>query len=107
MKLINKDDALAILDAEIKDKKDYLEKIPSYHSERAKECWKNMITGIELAYSYINSIEAKDVDLDKEIDDWYNNIAPKEFINIHYDNIEQCAKYFFNLGLKAQKGENV
>lgn len=105
MKLINKDDALSILNAEIKDKKNYLEKISSYHSEHAKECWKNMITGIELAYSYIKSIEAKEVNLEKEIDDWYNNIAPEEFTNVHYDNIEQCAKYFFELGLNA-KNEN-
>ena len=46
----------------------------------------------------INS-EVKDVDLDKEIDDWYQNEASKEFENVFYDDIEKCAKHFFELGL--------
>lgn len=52
----------------------------------------------------IDSLEVKEVDLEKEIDKWYQNKASKEFENVFYDDIEECAKHFFELGLKA-KGE--
>lgn len=54
--------------------------------------------------SFIDSIEVKEVDLEKEI----NNFG------LHYDGIVldrkeliEFAKHFFELGLKAQKGEEV
>ena len=55
--------------------------------------------------SSINTLEVKEVDLEKEIDKWYNNEASKEFENVLYKDIEKCAKHFFELGLKTQKGE--
>lgn len=55
--------------------------------------------------SFINSLEVKEVDLEKEIDKWYQNKASKEFENVFYDDIEECAKHFFELGLKVQKRE--
>ena len=51
--------------------------------------------------SIINTFEVKEVDLEKEIDKWYNNEASKEFENVLYQDIEKCAKYFFELGLKV------
>ena len=51
----------------------------------------------------------KEVDLEEEVDKWYNNEAPKEFENVLYEDIEKCAKHFFELGLsisnESQKGE--
>ena len=44
----------------------------------------------------IDSLEVKEVNLEKEIDVWYQK-PPKEF-----ENIEECAKHFFELGLKAK-----
>jgi len=55
--------------------------------------------------SFINTLEVKEVDLEKETDKWYNTKASKEFENVFYGDIEKCAQYFFELGLKAQKGE--
>ena len=52
-------------------------------------------------WCYINTLEVKEVDLDKEIDTWYENKAPKEFENVFYHDIEDCAKYFFELGLSV------
>ena len=51
--------------------------------------------------SFINSLEAKEVDLEKEIDkeldrNWYG-----EYINL--DKFRESANYFFELGLKTQK----
>ena len=54
---------------------------------------------------FINTLEVNEVDLEKEIDKWYNNEASKEFENILYNDIEKFAKHFFELGLKALKGE--
>ena len=54
---------------------------------------------------FLDTLEVKEVDFEKEIDKWYNNEASKEFENVLYRDIENCAKHFFELGLKAQKGE--
>ena len=53
--------------------------------------------------SFLDSLEVKEVDLKKEIDkeldrNWYG-----EYINL--DKFRESAKHFFELGLKAQKGE--
>lgn len=50
-----------------------------------------------------DAIEVKEVDLDKIVDDWYNTKASKEFENVLYSDIENCAKYFFELGLMHRK----
>jgi hypothetical protein len=47
-----------------------------------------------------DTLEVKDVDLDKEIDDWYQNKASKEFERVFYDDIEKFANHFYELGLK-------
>lgn len=49
--------------------------------------------------SFMDTLEVKEVDLDKEID-IYSNALP-----CRRDDIEIIAKHFFELGLKAQKGE--
>ena len=49
---------------------------------------------------YIDTLEVKEVDLDKEITSWAH-----ELYEIPYDDVERMAKYFFELGIKAQKGE--
>ena len=55
--------------------------------------------------SFLDTLEVKEVDLEKEVDKWYNNKAPKEFENVLYSDIEKFAKHFFELGIKAQKGK--
>ena len=50
--------------------------------------------------SSLDTLEVKEVDLGLEIALWANAI-PK----IRYDDVERLAKYFFELGIKAQKGE--
>ena len=52
--------------------------------------------------SFLDTLEGKDVDLEEEVDKWYNNEAPKEFEHILYRDIENFAKYFFELGLQAK-----
>ena len=48
----------------------------------------------------IDALEVKEVDLNLEITLWLNAIP-----EIRLDDVERLAKYFFELGLKAQKGE--
>ena len=50
--------------------------------------------------SFLDTLEVKRVDLDSEITLWANAIP-----GIRLDDVERLATYFFELGLKAQKGE--
>ena len=62
----------------------------------------------------INSLEVKEVDLEKEIDNIWNprfNLGwdEKSLLSTNYEGFTTIAKYFFKLGMvacnKAQKGE--
>jgi len=52
--------------------------------------------------SLLDTLEVKEVDLEKEIDIWYQNKASKEFEKVFYEDIEECAKHFFELGLNVK-----
>lgn len=56
---------------------------------------------LEKVRNFIDTIEVKEVDLDEEVDKWYNYKASKEFENVLYKDIEKCARHFFELGLNA------
>ena len=51
---------------------------------------------------FIDNLEVKEIDLEKEVDKWYNSEASKEFENVLYKDIEKCAKYFFELGYASK-----
>ena len=78
----------------------------SKRREKNKKNKLNLAAAFEDNYflSFIDSLEVKDVDLDKEIDlveDKYHG-----FESLSRAEIIDVAKYFFELGLKvAQKGE--
>lgn len=97
MKLIDKDAALADIER-LKDS------VPYFPTIAEKEAYRE---GVYSAYCKVSSLKEKEMDLEKEIDCWYQNKASKEFENVFYGDIEKCAKYFFELGLKVQKGEKV
>jgi hypothetical protein len=50
--------------------------------------------------SFLDTLEVKEADLNLEITLWANAIP-----EIRLDDVERLATYFFELGLKAQKGE--
>ena len=60
---------------------------------------------IKSIMSSINTFEVKEVDLDKEIKKYSMELAMKENNGDWLKDITATAKYFFELGLKAQKGE--
>lgn len=66
-----------------------------------KVCYKQLL-------EHLDSLEAKEVDIDKEIgkffgdDDWKASAFEEE-----QRDMIKFAKHFFELGLKAQKGEKI
>jgi hypothetical protein len=56
--------------------------------------------------SLIDTIEVKEVDLKKEVELWMQG---KPSVNFEWGNVadamRDCAKHFFELGIKTQKGE--
>ena len=104
---IDKDALVAKINQRIQDYKSH--KIDdSYHD--------GLIFALEdLRDDFINTLEVKEVDLDKEINTYIsNNFFGSKTIGFYanrtkeepnYQDIALCAKYFFELGLKAQKGE--
>ena len=55
--------------------------------------------------SFIDTLEAKEVDLEKEFDNYANGILACDIQFEPFTHLHNCAKHFFELGLKAQKGE--
>lgn len=71
---------------------------------------------LDLIKSFLDTLEVKEVDLEKEISDYlaFYHLHIKDGGRIVFDNndspnfmcdIRHIAKWFFELGLKAQKGE--
>ena len=55
---------------------------------------------------WIDALEVKEVDLQKEIDRIWDNTSDN-FSEDSWKEFEAIAKHFFELGLKAQKGEEL
>ncbi len=96
MKLIDKDDIVA----EIKKR---IRAIPKDETDKTtKIVYGNEVYILTELLSFLNTLKVKEVNLEEEVDKWYNNKASKEFENILYGDIEKFAKYFYELGLKAK-----
>lgn len=74
-----------------------------WRKEIEQACISGGEAGVELARDarYKENLEVKEVDLKKEISEYFVE-HPDEFFS---DKYKLIAKYFFELGLKAQKGE--
>ena len=73
------------------------------HTKRLEETYKSIL-------SFLNTLEVKEVDLKEDIDKiWKPRFSlgwdDKSLLSISYKGFEVIAKHFFELGLKAQKGE--
>ena len=71
-------------------------------NETAKASWVARKDVCEDLLSFINSTEVKEVDLEKELD---SMITPELKFHKALPSLLDVAKHFFELGLKAQKGE--
>lgn len=56
-------------------------------------------------FPYLDSLEVKEVDMEEEFDNYANGILACDIQFEPFTQLHNCAKHFFELGLKAQKGE--
>lgn len=108
MKLINKDKVVA----KIKRLQDAtMDENANFYSAKA-EAEFCILSDLE---NFIDTLEDKDIDLEKEINDYISNnffgsqtlgfFANRTKEEPNDQDIALCAKHFFELGLKAKKGE--
>ena len=98
MKSIDKDALVAEIERRINEYNTPVDRLGS-NNIRLNEC-KDVL-------SFINALEVKEVDLEKEIDEVIHNykVDNHRHTSICSADIEWIAEHFFELGLKAQKGE--
>jgi len=94
MKLIDKDKVISILSSNITHIK--LDMKCGFLEERKGN---EKILVFKHIISFVNTLEVKDVDLEKESLKWLEEHQGRVFSCIDF------AKHFFELGLNAQKGE--
>ena len=67
------------------------------------------ISGLERLLSFLDTLEAKEVDLEKEFDNYTKNILACDVQFEPFTHLYNCAKHFFELGMqvsnKARKGK--
>ena len=64
------------------------------------------IAGLRALLSFLDTLEVKEVNLNKEIESYFKGFG--KFPSVGIDDCIDIAKHFFELGLiKAQKGEKV
>ena len=68
-----------------------------FYSAKA-EAQYNILLTLKNSIDYIDTLEVKEVDLDKEITSWAH-----ELYEIPYDEVERVAKHFFELGINSRK----
>ena len=88
MKLIDKDTLVAEIERRVKDIN--MLSYPNNYDIAAIKLYEGLL-------SFINTLEVKEADLEKEYEKYYEQERNIQTFNL--------AKHFFELGLKAQKGE--
>ena len=81
--------------------------------EEIKSLWKHYLDAQEFDFgwnqaldkvlSYLDTLEVKEVDLEKEIDDWYNTMG----IPATADALKETALHFVELGLNLQRNISI
>lgn len=67
--------------------------------------WKAQKLVCEKLLSYIDTLETKKVDLEKEFDSYCENLYAIDIQEEPFTEMYDCAKHFYGLGLNAQKGK--
>ena len=68
----------------------------------SEACNTGKYTALESFRRFIDTLEVKEVDLEKEIE----SLVEDNSVNGYYrEDVYETAEHFFELGLKAQKGE--
>ena len=99
--LIDKDALVAEIEKKIKQYEDAFNN-PSFASYEACLIAKGKYRKLLDILQFINTLETKEVDLKKEIASYIHDNTINGYFRA---DIHDVAEYFFELGLKAQKGE--
>lgn len=67
--------------------------------------WGGVLSCLNEIRTLCDTLEAKEVDLEKEFYDFLDTLIGKDNGHLSEDELFRIAEYFFELGLKAQKGE--
>lgn len=62
--------------------------------------------GLYKAESIIDTLEVKEVDLEKEFDNYTKNILACDVQFEPFTHLYNCAKYFYELGMQQSKNDN-
>lgn len=106
MKLIDKDAVVAEIERELKNINLNYVSVGSHpsDSDTNKKLQDGISKNLQILLSFINTLEVKEVDLEREIDNWIcDNAITHEDCSV--TDVISTAKHFFELGLKAYKGE--
>ena len=103
MKLIDKDALVAEIERRVTEGEEVAKEFPSSAIMGLIQAYKNTL-------SYIDTLEVEEVDMDKTFNDEYSKFsndtdAMDYAFPIDIADFKDFAKHFFELGLKAQKGE--
>lgn len=96
----------------------YIDKsaLVAWLKERIRDYWSDSENtmgifpyALEEVIKYVDTLEAKEVDLEKEIEEHAINMPISEFVNDgevedYYEWAREEFKYFFELGIKAREG---
>lgn len=101
--LIDKDIVVAEIEKRIAENKKDIERAShSFSANNLEDYFEGYEDALALfKQQFLDTLEVKEVDLDKEIDRYYNIEAPKEFEDVLYEDIEKFAKHFFELGMRV------
>lgn len=109
MKLIDKDKIVAEIERELKNINLNYVSVGSHpsDSDTNKKLQDGISKNLQILLSFINTLEVKEVDLEKEIDEVIHNykLNNHRHTSICAPDIEWIANHFFELGLKAYKGK--
>lgn len=104
------------LDALIAEVESKIEKYTKRGEESDAKCdgygmyWGGVISCLNEVRTLCDTLEVKEVNLKEEVDKiWKPRFSlgwdDKSLLSVSYKGFEEIAKHFFELGLKAQKGE--
>lgn len=100
---VNKSDIVAEIKRIMDTENENINSFEQHRNTSEKQRYNARMALLEYILSFLNTLEVKEVDLEKELDRYTNSA---EYVyNETRDSYFLVAKHFFELGLKAQKGE--
>lgn len=102
MEMIDKAAVVAEIERKIEAHKETLKNCDSSISEMVL---KGSMSAYQNFLHFLNTLEMKKVDLEKEFDRYTKSITAQDIKDEPFTQLFACAKHFFELGLKAKKGE--